>query len=273
MQDEYGAAFRPFQIFRSRSGKINQLEKRISQVIAGGANTPQKKYRLAELMAARDKLIAKAAAKKGAALAAASIPGVAGGLASSGIRGMDVVEHEFTPEVVRGHNLEGAAQGLRQTSVAPPGSGRLVPIPFVAAGAVDPVVVLTGGAANVIGAQIARVTTAVSWAVLRIVALTTQILQAPTASAGLMQDMRIGGSPNLFLVEDWVTMDDYDVDKEAFVGLRAYPVLISPNTALITLAARGGTAGGELVYAQVNLVCEVLRDDAFGPGLPGAYAR
>jgi len=264
---------RPGQLFRSRAGKMDALERKIERLVEGGANTPNKQYRLAELMAARDRLIAKDAAKKGAQLAAASIPGVAGGLASSGIRGMDVVEHEFTPEVIRQHNIEGAAQGLRQTSVAPPGSGRLVPIPFVTAALIDPVTNIAAGAANVIGLPGALVTTPVNWAVLRIVALTTQVIAAPTSSVGLMQDFRIGGSPNLFLLEDWVIMDEYDVDKEAFVGLRAYPILISPNTALLTVAGRGGTAGAEVIRASISVVCEVLRDDAFGPGLPGAYAR
>lgn len=272
--DAYGRA-RPFQLFRGPRAKLDSIERRIERLLEGGVDTPVKKGRLAELMAVRDKMLVKEGAKKGAALAAASIPGLAGGLAASGIRGADVIEHEFGPEVIRGHNIEGAAQGLRQTSVAPPGSGRLVPVPFVAAAGVDPVVVLTAaaGANSMTGANVARVTNAVNWAVLRVVALVTQVLQAPTASAGLMQDFRIGGSPNLFLIEDWITMDDYDVDKEQFAGLRAYPVLISPNTALLTCMARGGTVGAELVYAVVEIVTEVLRDDAFGPGLPGAYAR
>jgi hypothetical protein len=86
-----------------------------------------------------------------------------------------------------------------------------------------------------------------------------------------MQDFKIGGSPNLFLVEDWVLMDDYDVDKEQFAGLRAYPVLISPNTSLISVAAFAPAA--QSLYATVSIVTEVLRDDAFGPGLPGPYGR
>lgn len=251
--------------------QVARLEERIEKLIDSGVgNNPAKKAQLAKFMQMRDNLIAKTAAKKGAALAAASIPGVAGGLASSGIRGMDVVEHEFTPEVIRGYNVEGANQGLRQTSVAPPGSGRLVPINFVQAGSVVPANRLAGGV-GALGLTQNLVTISVNWAVLRIVALTTQSIATTVGCVGVMQDFKIGGSPNLFLVEDWVLMDDYDTDKEQFTGLRAYPILISPNTAQVSAAVFA--INSELITYAISLVTEVLRDDAFGPGLPGAYAR
>lgn len=263
-EEQYGALFQ-----RDPARAIASLTKRINSLIAGGVDSPREKGRLARLMAKRDEFIAKTSARKGAALAAASIPGIAGGLASSGIRGMDVVEHEFTPEVIRQHNLEGAAQGLRQMSVAPPGSGRLVRIPFVTAAAVVPVHTLTG--ATGIGVAVNTVTRSVNWAVLRIVGLTTDQNPAANGVIGVMQDFRIGGSPNLFLNEDNVLMSDYDSDNEQFSGLRAYPVLISPNTAFVDIATFAPAAQQNFVV--VNLVVEVLRDDAFGPGLPGAYAR
>ena len=248
---------------------LDKLNTRIQNLMAKKA-TRGRLARINKLMQLRDTLIAKQAAKKGAALAAASIPGVAGGLASSGIRGMDVVEHEFGPQVIRDHNVDGALQGLRQSSVAPPGSGRLVPINFVVAGAIIPVHVLAGGTAA-LGANLALVTQSINWAVLRIVGLTTQSTPAANGVHGVMQDFRIGGSPNLFLVEDWVLMDDYDTDKEQFTGLRAYPILIAPNTALVTAAAYA--PGAQNLWFMISVVTEVLRDDAFGPGLPGAYAR
>lgn len=257
-------------LFGDPGTRLARVEGKIEDLINSGVATPRAKQRLAKLMNVRDRLIARTAAKRGAALAAASIPGVAGGLASSGIRGMDVIEHEFSPEVIRQHNLEGGAQGLRQVSVAPPGSGRLVPIPFIVAGAINPVQAVVGGAAA-IGATTNLVTASVNWAVLRIVALTTQTIAAATGVVGVMQDFRIGGSPNLFLSENWVLMDDYDTDKEQFAGLRAYPVLISPNTAFVDVAAFA--PAGQTLYTAISLVTEVLRDDAFGPGLPGAYAR
>lgn len=257
-------------LFRDAGVALSRVNGEIEDLVNTGVSTPGSKKRLSKLMAHRDRLVAKAAAKKGAAMAAASIPGVAGGLASSGIRGMDVVEHEFSPEVIRQHNLEGAAQGSRSVSIAPPGSGRLVPIPFVVSGAVNPVQAIVGGSAA-IGSTTSLVTQSVNWAVLRIVALTTQTIAAATGVVGVMQDFKIGGSPNLFLSENWVLMDDYDTDKEQFAGLRAYPVLISPNTAQVDVAAYAPSS--QTLYAAISLVTEVLRDDAFGPGLPGAYAR
>lgn len=264
MTDEYGGIL---GIPTSPEERMARIENRIERMIGKGKID---KPRLARLMAIRDRLIAKSAAKKGAALAAASIPGIAGGLASSGIRGMDVIEHEFSPEVIRAHNIEGAAQGLRQTSVAPPGSGRLVPIPFVLTGLVNPVQTVVGGA-GAIGAITSLVTKSVNWAVLRIVALTSQTIAAATGVVGVMQDFKIGGSPNLFLDESFVLMDDYDTDKEQFAGLRAYPILIAPNTAFVDVAAFA--PAGQTLFCAVSLVTEVMRDDAFGPGLPGAYAR
>lgn len=250
--------------------RLAKVEGKIEDIVNTGVSTPRAKKRLAHLMSIRDRLIAKTAARRGAALAAAAIPGVGGGLASSGIRGMDVIEHEFSPEVIRQHNLEGTAQGLRQFSVAPPGSGRLVGIPFVVAGAVVPIIAVVGGVGT-LGASTTLVTKSINWAVLRIVALTTQTIAAATGVVGAMEDFKIGGSPNLFLDESFVLMDDYDTDKEQFAGLRAYPVLIAPNTAQVDVAAFA--PAGQTLFSAVTLVTEVLRDDAFGPGLPGAYAR
>lgn len=251
--------------------RIANIENRIEAISTRGANTPALKAELAKLHSLRDNLLVRAAAKKGAAMAAGSGLGIAGGLASSGIRGMDVVEQEFTPEVIRQSNVDGAAQGLRQFSVAPPGSGRLVNINFVASGSNVPINSVTAGS-SAIGTAVDLVTTSVNWAILRIVGLVTQYSVSSGIGFGVMQDFKIGGSPNLFLYESWVSMDDYDVDKEQYAGLRAYPVLIAPNTAQVSIAGYGGGAT-PTIYCIVSVVTEVLRDDAFGPGLPAAYAR
>jgi hypothetical protein len=247
---------------------LQGLNGKIEQLIQGGVSSAQQKGLLSRLFKARDAIIAR----QGAAQAQMAIPG--GGLASSGIRGIDVIEHEFTPGVITDHNMSGDAQGQRYTSQAPPGSGRLVPVPFVAAGAVNPGQNLTGGAAGLVGAVTpALVTTAINWAIVRIVAATTQTFISGNGAAGVMQDLRIGGSPNLFLVEDWVIMEEYDIDRDSNPGLRAYPVLRSPNTGLITVGCRSGTGAADVIVASVSLIVEVLRDDAFGPGIPGPYAR
>ena len=266
MNDQYGI------LGLSPRERIANIENQLENLISRGASTPAQKGQVAKLMAVRDALLVKAGARKGAALAAGSIPGLAGGLASSGIRGMDVVEHEFTPEVIRQHNLDGAAQGLRQTSVAPPGSGRLINIAFTASGSVIPVINVTAGNGALSATTQSLVTTSVNWAILRIVGLVTQYTVSGNQAFGLMQDFKIGGSPNLFLYESWVAMDDYDTDKEQFAGLRAYPVLIAPNTASIDVNAYG-VGGTPSVVMTLSVVTEVLRDDAFGPGLPAAYAR
>ena len=262
MNDQYGI------LGASPAERLARIQDRIQNITIAGAKTPALVAELKRLNSVRDGLLVQAGARRGAALANS---GIAGGLASSGIRGMDVVEQEFTPEVIRQNNVDGAAQGLRQYSVAPPGSGRLVNINFVASGTNTPINIVTAGN-NVIGTSSDLVTTSVNWAILRIVGLVTQYSVSSGTGFGVMQDFKIGGSPNLFLYESWVSMDDYDTDKDQFAGLRAYPVLIAPNTAQVTIAGFGGGAT-PTIYAIVSVVTEVLRDDAFGPGLPAAYAR
>jgi hypothetical protein len=259
---EYGGLFK-----RPDSVRVENINDRIEKLIRRGVNSPREHGKLAKLMAIRDQLIAREAARKGAAMASA---GQIGGIAGSGIRGVDVIEQEFTPEVIRQHNVEGAAQGSRATFLAPPGSGRLVTIPFVVSGATTPVQAITGGSAA-IGSSTNLVTQAVNWAILKIVAFTCQSAAGTTGSFAVVQDLKIGGSPNLFLTEDWILADEFDVDREAYAGLRAYPYLVSPNTASLTVAAYAPAA--QTVYLASSLVCDVIRDDAFGPGLPGPYAR
>lgn len=268
--EEYGG-FRPFQMFRSQEGKIAHLENAINKIMSKKAQSPRDKRKLADLVGSRDRLLVKAAARRGAEYAA-GIPGTHGGIAGAGIRGdAGLIEREFGPEVVGAHNLEQAQQGQRFQAVVPPGSGRLISIPFVlAATPTVPVVNLVTAAG--LGATQNLVTVANSWAVLQIVGLQTQsaIVGANTAT-GLMQDLRIGGSANLFMSEDWIIMDEFDVDSERYGGLRAYPVLRSPNTGLISL--NSWASGVDVLQASVLLICETLRDDSFGPGLPGPYGR
>lgn len=256
------SAFNPAQALK----QVNAELERLYSSNRGGPIVMRKIQKLENM---KTKIAAKLGAQRGAQIA---LQGQAGSLGGAGIRGMDAVEEQFGPEVIHEYNVNQSAQGARYTSVAPPGSGNLTSVPFVTAGASNPAQSLVAGAAGVVGATGALVTTAISWAVVKIVGLTTQTYAAATGAAGVMQDLKMGGSPNLILTEGWVAAEDYDVDRDQFVGLRAYPTLRSPNVAQLTVAARGGTAGAEAVIIGFSLVVTVLRDDAFGPGLPGPYA-
>ena len=69
-------------------------------------------------------------------------------------------------------------------------------------------------------------------------------------------DFKIGGSPNLLLSERWCCAADFSKNMNS--GLRAYPILISPNQAFLKLKSIGD---GDPAIPYV--VCEVMRDDAF----------
>jgi len=140
---------------------------------------------------------------------------------------------------------------------------------------VGPLHVLTSGATGgVIGTGVALQTQSINWAIVRVVALTTQVTPVSSSiTTVLLEDFKIGGGANLFLTEGYVIADDYDTDKEQFVGLRAYPVLQAPNTAFLSAYAFNATTGSSTAQLAASCVTEVLRDDAFGPGLPASYAR
>jgi hypothetical protein len=213
-------------------------------------------------------LRAKYAMKAGMAYA---LQGQAGAIAGSGIRGVQAVEQEFGPDVIAAHNAQMAAQGLRYQVDAPPPSGQLAPIPMVVTGLTNPIHNVTAGAAfGLIGASTNLVSETISWAVLKVLALTSQIFATPTSSTVVCQDFKMGGGPNLFLPENWVDASQFDVDNDSFVGLRGQPVLRSPNTMQLTVAARSGTGPAEVTVSSFHTVTTVIRDDAFGPGLPGA---
>ncbi len=116
MQDQYGR----IGLFADASD-LPEIETDINSLVQAGVKTPRQARQLQRLMRKRDRILRKQGAREGAAIAASGYAsgGYAGGLAGSGIRGMDVIEHEFGPEVIAQHNMQGAAEGLRQTSVAP----------------------------------------------------------------------------------------------------------------------------------------------------------
>ena len=227
-----------------RTAHVNQKIRRSS---TPGAD-PEGEKRLAHLMGVRDELIAKTAARKVrlSLLPRSPASPVVSPRAASAQDGRD--RARVLPEVIRQHNLEGAAQGLRQSSVAPPGSGRLVGIPFVVSGAVVPRHRSGRWRGYPQRDHTSLVTKSINWAVLRIVALTTQTIGAATGVVGTMQDFKIGGSPNLFLDESWVLMDDTTPTREQFAG-RACPHADRSNTAAVDVAATSLPAGQTLYTA------------------------
>lgn len=256
-------------VYGGLNARVARIDEQI-QRLQSLPQTPQRAGNLARLAQKRQELVAQAAARQGAQMALAQ-QGV--GLPGSGIRGVAgaaALEGDFTQAAIQQYNQQAAVEGQRFSAAAPAGSGRLNNVPFVVSTAnTVPIIALTGGT-GALGATTSLVTISINWALIKIVGIVTQQTPAATGSIGVMQDFKVGGSANLFLTESWVSMTDYDVDKDSFGGLRAYPVLRSPNQAQIDVATYA--TGGGLNYVELAIVVDVLRDDAFGPGIPGAYA-
>jgi len=183
--------------------------------------------------------------------------------------------------------------GLGFQAMSPPGIGRLVRLPFypvnatanvttsnttvatpTAASTTNPVFieipVASGNAAHILQ------TPQISWATLRIVGFeVAQKLNCAIQNPGpilLVQDLKIGGGANLFTHEDYADADIYSADQPEFCGLRDYPILKSPNTAVVTVQMLDDV-GGESMTVSCSLLCEVLVDDNYGAHIPGPYAR
>jgi hypothetical protein len=187
--------------------------------------------------------------------------------------------------------IEGVG-GLSFQAMSPPGIGRLVRLPFYPA--VATANVTTAGTTNLLTAgsttnpvfieiPVGSGNTAhllqtpqISWATLRIVGFeVAQKLNCAIQNPGpilLVQDLKIGGGANLFTHEDFADADIYSADQPEFCGLRDYPILKSPNTAIVTVQMLDDQ-NGESMTVSCALLCEVLVDDNYGAHIPGAYAR
>jgi len=153
------------------------------------------------------------------------------------------------------------------------------------------------------------------WAKLRVVGIETVLNYAPMAplipigdatnSRGIglasaprimLKNYRVSGSANLFIQDGYIDGTFFDVDRLLLGGLRAYPMLDSPNTLKVDVALMGEhyhmpIAGGAPVPLNfgvggpiavpfdtdytfsVNAIVEVLDDTSYGKSLPGPASR
>jgi len=185
--------------------------------------------------------------------------------------------------------------GLGFQAMSPPGIGRLVRLPFYPVNATANVVTststaATGNTASTVNPVFIEIplapnsgnaahilqTPQISWATLRIVGFeVAQKLNCAIQNPGpilLVQDLKIGGGANLFTHEDFADADIYSADQPEFCGLRDYPILKSPNTAVVTVQMLDDVVG-ESMTVSCSLLCEVLVDDNYGAHIPGPHAR
>jgi hypothetical protein len=183
--------------------------------------------------------------------------------------------------------------GLQFQASSPPGIGRLVSLPFYPYSVNDdvttssgqnkssntnPVCILSVGNTipNAVSSFSMR-TPQISWAKLRVVGfevdIRTNCAQNTSTPTLLVSDLKIGGGTNLFTHEDYSDGMFYSNKNDYYAGLRDYPLLISPNDAMVTISAVSPTTSGDTITFSAQLVCEVLEDENYGTHIPGPYAR
>lgn len=176
---------------------------------------------------------------------------------------------------------EQARQGLVHANLrAPPGSGRLLNVPMLASGSTTNRTSTTIAAAGVMQNVGQLTSEQVPYSVYKIVGFTAQIKRSATGAATAIQaetgclfvsNLQVKGWPNLFLHDSKQDVDEYDTDHEHLIGLRAYPNVVSPNQATVTVDAIANFQDVILIGC-FNLVVDQVSDDTFGTGVPGAYA-
>lgn len=87
----------------------------------------------------------------------------------------------------------------------------------------------------------------VNWATIRVQGLVFDDADLETEC----MDLRIGGGSNLFQNESWNCALDWD--RAARFGLRAYPILMAPNAASVTVRGHKGTAPWVLAEVELDL--------------------
>jgi hypothetical protein len=151
---------------------------------------------------------------------------------------------------------------------APAGSGRLLNVPMLASGSTSNRTSTTIAAAGVMQNVGTLTSEQVPYSVYKIVGFTANVKRSATGAGTALQaetgvlfcsNLQVKGWPNLFLHDSKQDVDEYDTDHEHLIGLRAFPNVVSPNQATVT------------VDAIANFVDQVS-DDTFGTGVPGAYA-
>jgi len=206
--------------------------------------------------------------------------------------------------------------GLEFEVNAPPGLGRLIRIPFLFrsappfvpngtvvtdAGQVNnPAAIANASTLIIFSAQSGRSigglvfeTSVLPWATLRVVGFQMTERHQPTLVTTAdnvrvaaprpfvcVKNFMVSGGANLFSMEGYQDVVVYSASIPEMAGLRAYPIVRSPNFMRVELAVNGlmtPDTGGVIAFGSVNVglnaVAEVLDDDEYGRHIPGPYAR
>ena len=187
--------------------------------------------------------------------------------------------------------LQGAGK-LKFTTISPAGTGRKVYIPFYLESATTnfqvmtptglttqstefPSLVLSAPAANGATNTAILKTPQISWAVLRFIGFVTSINTPAIPGSAVMDvtfsDLKLGGSTNLFVHEDFASGNLYEIGNSN-PGFRYYPVVSAPNHMEVSVQGLGLTDSKSIGFSCAA-ICDVLHDDEYGSHLSGPYAR
>lgn len=217
-------------------------------------------------------------AVKAAGIAAAAVGAAAAGTAAAamtpsrdGIREAEAMNDPLNNPLRQQELRRMQTQaGLVGQYRAPAGSGRLLPVPMTQDGTTNPRNALTVPAAGITSA-----TTIFAEDLPYIVANMVGFISSQrgtdttNGAIGLVADLKIRGSGPLFLHEDPAPADTYDTSIDRLMGLRAYQKVKSPNQAQVDIYAAGDNT--DVVILTCHAIYDVLQDDSYGTGFPGAY--
>lgn len=240
--------------------KLRQLQGAQSQVRAAARGTP---------VGGQSAAAAAGAGAAGAALAAMGLGGPPVWNTRAALTAPTA--QIANPAVLAQMRRLQAADGLRFSANAPPGSGRLTNIPFYADVDVgNPRNALTVPAGGLSAATTLR-TKNLPYATCVLTGFGTTLYGTDAANnaVGLVRNLQVEGGTNLFLANNWLEASNF-ADRQALQGLRSYPQLQTTNNGQVEVAAAGDT--DDVVVISCSLIVDVISDDTYGLGVPGVYA-
>lgn len=151
------------------------------------------------------------------------------------------------------------------------GSGRNTVLGMYASGSTNPRNTFAIGGTGV-SASVTLTSETTAWAVYRVIGFKTKSYSSDTnLSYAMVEDFKVGGSPNLFLGENAQDARLYEADDDHLIGLREQADVRAPNTA--TVSAFGAGSNGATVGLSAHLVVEVIHDDVYGKRALSRFAR
>ena len=166
----------------------------------------------------------------------------------------------------------GDPSGMNYFVQPPAPSGRLVRLPLRPktapsgehAGGTDDNMVKTTVPASGTSSEIELVTAPAPWGQFKVMGLAASVrAQRDSGSEVFFKELKSGNGSNLFFDSGWQSAADYDAaDIESSPGLRAQPIIVSPN--VISLKVRVQGDNSDVVKYGLSLIVDIMADEVAG---------